>query len=164
MPAKKKIRLNLGCCDDYREGYVNIDRSRSFKADQYFDFEEPWPVKAATISEIIAFHIVEHIIDLRHFMRESHRVLIKNGLMHIKAPWWSGHWAVGDPTHVRLINDMTFNPWCCWFHRYPHINDGCRFDQVEEKFNSDPGWGKDPFLNKGGFSEIEEYELFLRKA
>lgn len=164
MPAKKTIRLNLGCCDNYQPGFINVDISHLFKADQYFDFELSWPIKDAIVSEIMAYHIVEHIKDLRHFIREAHRVLIKGGTFHIKAPWWSGHWAVGDPTHVRLINDMTFNPWSCWFDRYPHINDGCRFHQVEEKFNSDPGWGRDPFLKKGGFSEIEEYELILKKV
>jgi len=164
MPSKSHIKLNLGCCHDYRPGYVNVDISHEFKADQYFDFELAWPINDCSVSEIIAFHIVEHINDLRHFMRESHRVLITTGTLHIKAPWWSGHWAVGDPTHVRLINDMTFNPWSCWFDRYPHINDGRLFFQVWEKFNSDPGWGKDPFLTKGGFSEIEEYELLLRKV
>lgn len=158
------LPLNLGCGPDYREGFINVDCSRIFKADRYFDLEYAWPIKDNTISAIIAFQIVEHINDLRLFMREAHRVLIMHGMFHIKAPWWSGHWAVGDPTHVRLINDMTFNPWCCWFNRYPHINDGCRFDQVEEKFNNDPGWGTDPFLKRGGFSQIEEYELFLRKV
>lgn len=164
MATKKQIRLNLGCCDNYREGYINVDKSRCFKADKYFDLEDPWPIKDTTVSWIIAHHIVEHIHNLRHFMREAHRVLTNDALLHIKAPWWSGHWAAGDPTHVRLINDMTFNPWCCWFDRYPHVHDGCRFDQVEEKFNMDPGWGSDPFLKKGGFSEIEEYELLLRKV
>ncbi len=164
MPPKNLIRLNLGCCNDYRAGWFNVDRSLDFKADAYFDLQVPWPIADAIASDIIAFHIVEHITNLRHFMREAHRVLTITGKLHIKAPWWSGHWAVGDPTHVRLINDMTFNPWCCWFDRYPHVNDGCRFDQVSEQFNSDPGWGKDPFLVKGGFSEIEEYELLLRKV
>lgn len=164
MATKKPVKINLGCCDNYQAGYINIDRSKEFKADQYFDFEEAWPIKSATVNEIMAFHIVEHIMDLRHFMREAHRVLVKGGLMHIKTPWWSGHWAVGDPSHVRLINDMTFNAWSCWFDRYPHINDGCRFEQIKEQFNLDPGWGKDPFLNKGGFSAIEEYELFLEKV
>lgn len=164
MNKESALLLNVGCGRDYQLGYINVDRSRKFKADKYFDLEFAWPIKGATISKIIAYQIVEHIVDIRMFMREAHRVLINLGMLHIKAPWWAGHWAVGDPTHVRLINDMSFNPWCCWFNRYPHINDGCRFDQVEEKFNSDPGWGKDPFLNKGGFSEIEEYELFLRKV
>jgi len=163
MPIKEVSRLNLGCCDDYRPGYVNADISRAFKADKYFDFEKPWPLESVTFHEIYASHIVEHLYCLRHFFRESHRILVKGGLLHIRAPWWSGHWAVGDPTHVRLINDMTFNPWSCWFDRYPHLNDGCRFRQEKEKFNSDPGWGKDPFLVKGGFSEIEEYEVFLTK-
>lgn len=163
MTSNETLRLNLGCGCDYRAGYINVDNSRIFKADRYFNLEDVWPIDANSISQIIAFQIVEHIHDLQLFMREAHRVLINLGMLHIKAPWWSGHWAVGDPTHVRLINDMTFNPWCCWFTRYTHINDGCRFDQVEEKFNNDPGWGKDSFLKRGGFSEIEEYELFLRK-
>ncbi|GAH69769.1 unnamed protein product [marine sediment metagenome] len=164
MPAKKLSRLNIACCTDYRPGWLNIDKSHDFKADKYFDLELPWPLSNDSAGEMIAYHIVEHIKDLRHFMRQAHRVLAKDATLHIKAPWWSGHWAVGDPTHVRLINDMTFNPWCCWFDRYPHVNDACRFDQVWEKFNSDPGWGRDPFLKKGGFSEIEEYELLLRKV
>jgi len=164
MVSQKLSRLNLGCCDNYLPGYVNVDISHHFNADQYFDLELAWPIKSESVEEIVAYHIVEHIHDLRHFMREAYRVLIIGGTFHIKAPWWSGHWAVGDPTHVRLINDMTFNPWSCWFDRYPHINDGCRFDQVSEDFGLDPGWGKDSFLNKGGFSEIEEYNLFLRKV
>jgi len=163
MPEQQNIRLNLGCSTDYRAGYINVDKSLKFKADLYFDLEAAWPLASDTFIEIYASHIVEHIVDLRLFFRESHRVLIKNGVLHIKAPWWSGHWAVGDPTHVRLINDMTFNPWSCWFDRYPHINDGCQFHQVKEVFNPDPGWGKDPFLKKGGFSEIEEYEVFLKR-
>lgn len=157
-------KLNLGCCLDYRIDFVNVDLSPFFKADLHIDLEDSWPFDDSTVSDIIAFQFVEHCRDLRHFMRECHRVLVSGGLLHIKAPWWSGHWAAGDPTHVRFINDMTFNPWSCWFERYPHVNDGCRFDQLQEKFNSDPGWGRDPFLVKGGFSEIEEYEVFLKKV
>jgi len=164
MATKKPLRLNLGCCNDYRPGWLNVDKSLQFKADEYFDLEDPWPLNNSIATEVIAFHVVEHIKNICLFMREAHRVLAKDGTLHIKAPWWSGHWAAGDPTHVRFINDMTFNPWCCWFDRYPHVNDGCRFHQVWEKFNPDPGWGKDPFLVKAGFSQIEEYELLLRKV
>ena len=62
---KKLIKLNLGCGEDYREGYVNIDNNTAVNADIYSDFINKIPAKDNSVQYIISQekkHIMTHII------------------------------------------------------------------------------------------------------
>jgi SAM-dependent methyltransferase len=80
------IRLNLGCGDDKREGYINADLYNE-NADAKFDAAKI-PYDDNTVDEIFASHIIEHF----HFqqswevLREWYRVLKPGGFLKVETP------------------------------------------------------------------------------
>ena len=88
------MRLNLGACDDYRAGYINVDIYRPPNAPA--DYVEcdlrtaPWPWPANSVDEIFARDIFEHLPDKGMTMDEAWRVLRPNGLLHIIVPTVGG--------------------------------------------------------------------------
>ncbi|MDO9463797.1 MAG: methyltransferase domain-containing protein [bacterium] len=157
------MKLNLGCSLTYMEGWANLDKHRTFKADIYHDLEEPLPLPDNSCSEINASHIFEHIYNFIPLINECHRILHPAGLLHVRVPWFQGNWGCGDPTHVRYFNHLTFNHWCEWFDLSPHINSGCRFKKISVEFIENIAWLSDPFLAKGMISAIEEMKIELLK-
>jgi SAM-dependent methyltransferase len=92
-----ETKLNLGCCDNHIDGFVNVDRLPP--ADVLVDLEKRWPWDDGTVTEIVAHDILEHLPDKIHSMNEAHRVLKSGGLLSIRVPTTKGFGAFQDPTH-----------------------------------------------------------------
>lgn len=111
-----ELRLNLGCSDDLKSGFVNVDRcvetplqlpladaefhvsvsAREWRDDIVYtaDISKPWPLKDSTVDEIYAKDVFEHV-DNAEFpgnkgkiwvLNESYRVLKPNGLLEFLVP------------------------------------------------------------------------------
>lgn len=106
------MKLNLGCSDDLKPGFVNVDRVAP--ADQIFDLRSPWPWEDASVERIHAHDVFEHI-DNAEFrgnrgkifvMNEAWRVLKSGGLLDLAVPCVQlsdgrlNPGAFADPTHV----------------------------------------------------------------
>jgi hypothetical protein len=106
------VRLNLGCSDDRRAGYVNVDIAPP--TDLLTDLRHTWPWHDGSIDEIYAKDVLEHI-DNTEFrgnrgkiwvMNEAHRVLRSGGILEFLVPivlMKDGRVNPGaftDPTHV----------------------------------------------------------------
>jgi predicted SAM-dependent methyltransferase len=112
------MRLNLGCCDRHRHGWVNVDIVPP--ADQIADLRQPWPWPDSSVDAIVAHDLIEHIpaeilrvtkhdgvvVDVymengRIFlMNEAWRVLKPGGTFEIIVPSASrGAGFVQDLTH-----------------------------------------------------------------
>lgn len=102
------MKLNLGCGQKPKEGYVNVDSDRSAKADLFFDLEKQFPIASETVDVITAEHIVEHLHNFIGFMNECHRVLKLGGFLHIVTPKPNSAFFWQDPTHVRGYTENTF--------------------------------------------------------
>lgn len=92
------IRLNLGCGDDYRKGWVNVNIDPSFDPDVVLDLEEsPWPWADDQFERILLDNVLEHIVPPRRipFLNECRRVLRDGGEMIVRLPTRTG-W---DVTH-----------------------------------------------------------------
>jgi len=102
------MKLNLGCCDRHRFGYVNVDLF--LPADQLVDLSKPWPWQDSCIDEIYAADIIEHLPDKRHTMNEAWRVLQPDGQFVLEVPTTDGRGAFQDPTHVSYWtpNDLLY--------------------------------------------------------
>lgn len=100
------MRLNLGCCDDLRSGYVNVDRVPP--ADQIADLSQPWPWPDGSVEHVIAHDVIEHLPDKIHTMNELWRVLQPGGTAEIVVPTTDGSGAFQDPTHVSFWNRRSF--------------------------------------------------------
>lgn len=105
------MKLNLGCSDRLRPGYINVDSFRPPNADDSFqqaDLEAYWPWPDSCIEDIVADDIIEHLPDKIHTMNEAHRVLVPGGRFHIFVPTTDGRGAWQDPTHVSYWNRNSF--------------------------------------------------------
>lgn len=59
-----RVRVNLGCGLDYRDGWVNVDWNPTgeLRVDKSFNLEEtPWPFEANTVDYVLMSHVVEHV-------------------------------------------------------------------------------------------------------
>lgn len=97
------MKLHLGCSDDHRPGYVNVDLAPP--ADVIADLRARWPWEDSEVEEILAFDVFEHLPDPIHTLNEAHRVLKPRGLLHFKVPGVAladgrvNPGAFCDPTH-----------------------------------------------------------------
>ena len=105
------IYLNIGVGNDYRKGWLNLDREArdGYKVDVVNDLEEAsLPFENNSVAFINAEHVLEHIKNYVALMKEFHRVLIPGGVLHIIVPEFPCAAAIADPTHVRFFVPASF--------------------------------------------------------
>jgi hypothetical protein len=101
-------KLNLGCCDRKVPGYLGVDRVPGPAVDVIADLSKPWPWPDASIDEIMAHDIIEHLPDKILTMNETWRVLKPGGKAEIVVPTVDGPGAFQDPTHVSFWHRHSF--------------------------------------------------------
>lgn len=101
------MRLNLGACDRNFEGFLSVDICPP--ADIIADLSKPWPWPDSSVSEILAYDVIEHLADKRLTINEMWRVLKPGGIAQIQVPDSSeGDGADCDLTHVSRWNRSSF--------------------------------------------------------
>ena len=82
----KKIKLNLGSGNDYKEGWINVDADKDTRKDIYADLSKKFPFRENYADEIMASDILEHFIKEEGgmFLEECWRVLKINGKITIR--------------------------------------------------------------------------------
>jgi hypothetical protein len=84
------LKLNLGCGDDVKAGYINIDIRKTKPNVLMLDLEKDllkiFP--DGSVEEIIAKDVIEHVSWRRveDLLRDIHRVLKSNGKVYIQVP------------------------------------------------------------------------------
>ena len=109
------VKVNIGCGNDYRDGFINIDKNDNVKCDMVVDLEEgKIPLEDGSVDYIMANHVLEHINNLIPLMNELHRILKPKGVLHVEVPMAGtpAHWK--DPTHVRGFIPQTFKYFAEW--------------------------------------------------
>lgn len=107
------MKLNLGCWNDIKKWYINIDKIKLPGVDILHDIEDfPYPFNNDIFEEIYCAMVLEHTINLTGIMEEFIRIAKKWCQIKIIVPYFTctNFWA--DPTHVRLFNSNSFS----WFH------------------------------------------------
>lgn len=106
------MKLNLGCFNAYKDGWVNLDITG--ECDVTHDVTViPWPFQDGEFEHIRAHDLLEHLPvgSFAPFMNECHRVLQDGGLLDIVVPAPSDNFWL-DPTHVRPYPAELFNIFC----------------------------------------------------
>ncbi|MHA1300273.1 MAG: class I SAM-dependent methyltransferase [Candidatus Helarchaeota archaeon] len=82
-----EIKLNLGCGNNYKPGYINIDKFNKNLADKICDIEN-LPFKNNSVDLIEALQLIEHFdyIHCKYVLSEWFRVLKPNGVLIIETP------------------------------------------------------------------------------
>ena len=93
-------KLNLGCGEQKKPGYVNIDWQQAVHPDVLHDLNHlPYPFADATFDAIEAFHVIEHLDRPFAVMKELHRILKPGGLLEIRVPHFSRGFTHAEHTH-----------------------------------------------------------------
>ncbi len=103
-------KLNIGCGNDVKEGYINLDNKKLKGIDVVHDLNKtPYPFSSGTFDEIYASHVLEHLEDLSKVMKELHRIIKKGGCLIIRVPHFTNSGAFADPTHRHFFGFRTFD-------------------------------------------------------
>ncbi len=101
------MKLNIGCGEHVKEGYLNVDIEHHEGVDMMAAAEN-LPFDNNSFEKIIATNILEHVEDLVSVMKELHRVLKPEGIIRIISPHYTSSGSWKDPTHKRALSVETF--------------------------------------------------------
>lgn len=99
---KPKLKLDLGCGKNKREGFIGVDSRKFDGVDQVVDLsKKTWPWPDNSVEEVHCSHFVEHLTaeSRIHFANELYRILVPGGKATIMTPHWASTRAYGDLTH-----------------------------------------------------------------
>jgi SAM-dependent methyltransferase len=99
-------KLNLGCGEFRKEGYVNLDIRPDVGADIVHDLQVfPYPIPDNEFDLVEADHVLEHLSDPFRVMKELHRVTKNGGTVVARMPHFSRGFS--HPEHKRGF-DVSF--------------------------------------------------------
>lgn len=99
-------KLNLGCGEFHKEGYVNVDYYSVSKPDVRHDLNKiPYPFGENEFEVIEADHVLEHLEKPFDIMKELYRISQNQGEIRIRVPHFSRGFTHAD--HRRGF-DVTF--------------------------------------------------------
>ena len=135
--GKKSVRLQIGCGNEPKPGWINHDLVQLPGVDIVHDLNElPWPWGDKTIDEIWAGDVLEHLPNTIVVMEELYRITKPGAKVYISVPYWNSWEFITDPTHVRQFNEFTFE----------------FFDPTKEAYKERPYYSKARFIiEKIGF-------------
>lgn len=107
MVVKKKkaatdLKLDLGCGNNKREGFLGVDMTKTPATDFVHDlFKFPWPFADGCAEELHCSHFFEHVPAMLRpkFMEECYRILKPGGKFTVITPYYSSMRSVQDFSH-----------------------------------------------------------------
>lgn len=107
------VKLNIGCGQDIREGYINLDSAKLPGVDIVHDLEvTPLPFKDASVDEVLAKDVLEHIEHYEFLLKDIHRMLKPGGKLVATVPHFTSTNQYTDWTHKRFHAIRTFGFFC----------------------------------------------------
>jgi predicted SAM-dependent methyltransferase len=154
----KALKLNVGCGDNLKTGWINIDLSEN--ADLQLDMREQIPLPNGSVQIIYSENFFEHLNypeDAKRFLSESFRVLEPDGIFSVGVPDAGG--ALLSYANLRDRRRAEPNPWAAEWCKTPmeHINFLFR-QGFEHRFAYDFET-MEHALKEAGFGEIRQREF-----
>ena len=102
-------KLNLGCGNDIRKNWINLDILNNKGVDIIHDLNKlPLPFNENYFDYILCTDVLEHI-NYFPLMNELYRILKKKGILKIKVPHFTSRSNYTDPTHIHKFSSKTFH-------------------------------------------------------
>jgi SAM-dependent methyltransferase len=106
IAAQTATRLNVGCGQFKKPGFLNVDFNENFDPDMVVDLSVlPLPFRNDQFELIEADHVLEHLNEPFETMSELHRILRPGGRLVVRVPHFSRGFTHSD--HRRGF-DVTF--------------------------------------------------------
>jgi SAM-dependent methyltransferase len=108
LPSPLPTRLNLGCGQFPKEGFLNVDVLEHVAADVRLDLNDPssYQLFPANHFELVVLdHVLEHLSDVFGVMAALQRILKPGGILEIRVPHCSR--GITHPQHAHGF-DVTF--------------------------------------------------------
>jgi len=105
------MKLNLGCGEDVREGYVNVDFEKVKGVDVVLDLNDKksWKkFKDNQFDEILMRSVIEHLDDIFEIMKEIRRIARPGAVIKIRTPHYSSIHAWTDIQHRNAFGVQSF--------------------------------------------------------
>lgn len=102
------MKFNMGCGQNPKPGFINVDASPASQPDEVWDLEQmPWPWPDDCATEVHFIHSLEHMGgDPKVFialMQELYRIAAPDCKVVIHVPHPRHDSFINDPTHVRAV-------------------------------------------------------------
>lgn len=105
-----KNKLEVGCGDNKRDGYMGMDIVQLPAVDVVHDMNiVPWPFGENSFEEIIFDDVLEHSKNFLGILSEVYRVSDSNAIIKISLPHFSSDNMYSDPTHTIFFSSRSFN-------------------------------------------------------
>jgi hypothetical protein len=80
------MKLNLGCNQWYKDGWVNVDNDPSVRVDLCEDVQQIASIRLRSVEEIYAGHVLEHLPHLRQALYCWRELLVPGGRLTVAVP------------------------------------------------------------------------------
>lgn len=109
--SNKIMKINLGSGIKKYEGFLNVDSDPSVNPDFLVDLELGLlPIDDNVVTEVKAYHILEHIgPNFFKMLQELYRVCKNNAVIDVHVPHPRHDYFFGDPSHIRPITIEMMN-------------------------------------------------------
>lgn len=104
-------KLNIGCGNDYKEGWINLDRGQC-RSDVKHDLHDvPLPFESNYFDHVLMQHILEHVrkSDFVDIVRDIYRICKPGATIDIRSPYAGSDNFWTDPTHEMPLTARTFD-------------------------------------------------------
>lgn len=116
------IGLNLGCGDDIKEGWVNVDPYASGVDEHWNLLDIPWPYESGSVKHILCDQVLEHLPprvrlsdgeethdSVVAVLSEMSRVLRPSSQALVGVPYANSYEDLQNPTHYRKFRPSTLD-------------------------------------------------------
>ncbi|MBI3353513.1 MAG: class I SAM-dependent methyltransferase [Nitrospirae bacterium] len=101
--------LDLGCGNRKVSGAIGVDCIVSTIVDVVHDLNQfPYPFDDASFDAVVLNHVIEHLEDIPHTLKEVHRLLKPEGEVWIATPHFSDSHSWVDHTHRYHLSIRSF--------------------------------------------------------
>lgn len=109
MDKNDKKKLNLGCGDDIREDFINVDKKPASGVDLILDLNDKLPFKDNSMDYIILDNVLEHLDDPLSVMKEVGRISRPDSRVKVVVPHFRNKNAYAL-NHKCFFSETSLNP------------------------------------------------------